>query len=182
MRISEDAYIPEEQIMLKELTHVCIVVRDVDATVRRLVQKFHIGPFTLRTVHTPESRGSVRGVPQAYSLRFAYARMGPVMLELVQPLDGTSLYSEYLEQHGEGVHHLGFPGRGRLDETLELWKKNDIEPLMVNRRPDARYGWAYMDTQDVAGCIFEVVCDPPLGWWDFDQLREEVSGHAPGDH
>ncbi|MFW6180490.1 MAG: hypothetical protein ACOC8N_01985 [Spirochaetota bacterium] len=31
-----------------------------------------------------------------------------MQLELVQPVDGLSIYADWLEEHGEGLHHFNF--------------------------------------------------------------------------
>lgn len=51
---------------------------------------------------------TLRGQPIEHSFRAALTTVGSVQLELIQPLDGPSLYTEHLEAHGEGVHHIGF--------------------------------------------------------------------------
>ena len=43
---------------------------------------------------------------------------GPVVFELLQPLDGPSIYKEWLEEHGEGLQHIACmrPTREEADE------------------------------------------------------------------
>ncbi len=125
-------------------------------------------------VETPEERASMRGEPTSYTLKFAYAEAGPIVLELVEPVEGHSHYQEYLDDHGEGIHHIGFKNPGQLDEELERWKNGGMDPIQINRREDTRYGWAYLDTTDVVGCTLEIVCDPPLGWWETKALTEDL--------
>jgi catechol 2,3-dioxygenase-like lactoylglutathione lyase family enzyme len=40
-------------------------------------------------------------------VRIAYGRAPGQTIELLQPLDGTTIWSEYLREHGEGVQHIG---------------------------------------------------------------------------
>ena len=54
-----------------------------------------------------------------------------------------------------------------------------VDPLQVHRRDDTRHGWAYMDTEDLVGCVLEVVCDPPLGWWGYSRLLTDLQESAP---
>ncbi len=161
--------IPWDRVMLSGITHVCVVVRDVKAAAGRY-SELGIGPFKLREVQVPESRGTVRGLPASFSVRFAYAEAGAVMLELAQPLDETGLHAEFLASHGEGLHHIGFRGSQPLERELQVWSAAGIDALQVVRRDDERYGWAYLNTQSEVGCLLEVVCDPPLGWWDAQTL------------
>jgi hypothetical protein len=36
----------------------------------------------------------------------AETQVGDIVFELLQPLDGPSIYQEWLEQRGEGLHHV----------------------------------------------------------------------------
>ena len=36
----------------------------------------------------------------------AEVHAGPIVFELIQPLDGPSIYKEWLDEHGEGLHHV----------------------------------------------------------------------------
>jgi methylmalonyl-CoA/ethylmalonyl-CoA epimerase len=149
--------IPEDRIQLNEIVHACVVVRDVEATAKNISEKFSIGPFEVRQKSYPESNASIRGEPVAYTLKFAYAKMGPITLELVETVEGRTLYQEFLEEHGEGLHHLGFPTPLPFDKELEKWEKMGIKALQVSRLDDPEEGWAYMDTQKLAGFILEIL-------------------------
>jgi len=180
-QVQRDSIIPDDRLMLPGISHICLVVYDVEKTARHWADAFGVGPFTIRTVETPETRGEVRGEPAAFTLKFAYAQMGPFVLELVETVSDSAIYQEHLEAKGEGVHHLGFNIPGSLDCELEKWDRAGFKPLMVNRRELSQYGWAYMDTESTAGCILEIVCDPALGWWqtlqmtgDFEALKSNA--------
>lgn len=149
--------IPEDKIMLHEIIHVCIVVRDVEKTAKVFAEKFGIGPFRIAVVNTPSSRASVHGEPMDYTLKFGHVRVGPMTLELVETLKGKTIYQEFLEKYGEGIHHIGVPTPLPFDSELKKWQKLEIRPLQVNRMESAGEGWAYMDTQGLVGCILEIL-------------------------
>jgi hypothetical protein len=149
--------VPEERIMLREIVHVCVVVKDVEKTAKEYADKFGVGPWRIREVETPATRASVRGEAVGYRLKFGHARMGPISLELVETLEGRTIYQEFLEEHGEGLHHIGVPTPLPFDAELEKWGRLGIEPLQVNRMESPEEGWAYMDTQGLIGCILEIL-------------------------
>ena len=149
--------VPDDKILLREIVHACVVVRDVDKTTRNMTEKLGIGPWEVRLKTYPESQASVRGVPGECTYKFAYTKMGPITLELVETVKGRSIYQEFLEQHGEGLHHLGFPTPLPFDDELEKWEKMGIQPLQINRLDDPEEGWAYMDTQKLTGFILEIL-------------------------
>ena len=151
-------FIPEDKIMLREIVHVCIVVRDVEKTAKAYYEKFGIGPWRISISHTPSSRASVHGEPIDYTLKFGNAQVGPIRLELVETLEGKTIYQEFLEEHGEGLHHIGVPTPTPFETELEKWQNLGIKALQVNKSGrDPEEGWAYMDTQPIVGCILEIL-------------------------
>jgi len=157
MGISENRSIPDDKIMLREVIHVCIVVRDVEKTASVFAEKLGVGPFRIRTVHTPSSRARVHGEPTEYTLKFGHAKMGPITLELVETVAGKTIYQEFLEKHGEGLHHIGVPTPLPYGAELEKWRRNGIDILQGNAMENPEEGWAYMDTQGLVGCIIEIL-------------------------
>jgi methylmalonyl-CoA/ethylmalonyl-CoA epimerase len=84
------------------------IVHDLDEAVRRWSAHLGIGPWTGYRLEPPrlkEMRYYDRDVE--FSFRHAFAWQGEVQLELIQPLAGPSIFSDHLEAHGEGLHHVG---------------------------------------------------------------------------
>ncbi len=78
--------------MMDSFDHVGIVIKDVQATLESWQSKLGIGPWTVR---------------DAGALKLAHASLGPVQFELLQPVEGKpSLWADFLNTHGEGLHHV----------------------------------------------------------------------------
>jgi methylmalonyl-CoA/ethylmalonyl-CoA epimerase len=89
------------------LVHVAVVVRDVDKTIKRL-EALGIGPFC-EAQAPPGAEGLLfRSQPLAWNFREYKAKIGDLELEIFQPDDNPSPWKEFLDTHGEGIHHLGF--------------------------------------------------------------------------
>jgi methylmalonyl-CoA/ethylmalonyl-CoA epimerase len=163
MSMSDGKTIPNDIVMLQDFHHICLLVRDVEKVAQNFSKAFGIGPFTATPYETPASKGTVHGKPQGYKLKFANAKIGPISLELVEPIEGNSALTEFLEERGQGLHHLAYRCPPPLDEELAKWKKVGIDPLQVDKNisDDPRYGWAYMDTEKLVGCVLEILCLPP---------------------
>ena len=60
-----------------------------------------IGPWNVYTIGAPSMTGmTYRGEPADFRIRHALAFSGEVMIELVQPLEGQSIWQEYLDARG----------------------------------------------------------------------------------
>jgi methylmalonyl-CoA/ethylmalonyl-CoA epimerase len=87
------------------LHHTSWIVEDLEATARRLASDLAVR-WSVWTIE-PEVC-IVRGREVPYSFRVAIAAVGDSNLELVQPLEGHSVYVEHLADSGEGYHHTCF--------------------------------------------------------------------------
>ena len=93
--------------LLSNISQVAFVVKDLDASVERYSSLWGLGPWQVWTVDFGAMRGvTFRGEPANCSFRVAMTRFGPWELELVQPLEGDSPHQEFLDNHGEGMHHM----------------------------------------------------------------------------
>jgi methylmalonyl-CoA/ethylmalonyl-CoA epimerase len=98
----------EPAFLTPPYTQVASIVRDLDQAVRAWTHELGIGPWTGYRLAPPRLQETrYRGEAVEFSLRHAFAWKGDVQFELVQPLEGPSIFAEHLEAHGEGLHHLG---------------------------------------------------------------------------
>jgi hypothetical protein len=85
-----------------------VVVRDLDEAVAQWVGQLGIGPWTGYRLEPPILKDMrYHGEDVEFSLRHALAWQGELQFELVQPLDGPSIFADHLGVHGEGLHHVG---------------------------------------------------------------------------
>jgi len=142
-------------ITLSQIDQVGIVVRDLDRAMEYYTSTFGIGPFRIVKL---EREGLIRGKVTSFHLRLAIAQVGSVAFELIQSLDDVSIHNEQLAAKGEGLHHLGFYVEDMEAKIAELGKRG-IGVLQSARTE--RGGFAYMDTEGVAGVIFELIQRAP---------------------
>jgi hypothetical protein len=143
----------------KNLVQIGVVVRDLDQTMAALSKIFGIGPFR-QVVYPPADRGEMqltyRGQPGHFSHRIAFVELGPVELEIAQPLEGESGLTEFLAGHGEGIQHIRF-NVPELEPVLDYLAGHGIRPLMsgLGLRPGTR--WVHLDTAGQVGFVVEVM-------------------------
>jgi len=139
--------------------HISMVVKDMGKAIDHF-NGLGIGPFPPflgGPEGMPVSDKTVRGNPSDYEmdLRYADGGMGGIALELIQPLKGRSIYDDFLEDKGEGFHHLAFLVKDLDKETAEM-EDRGFKVIQTGARPKAR--WAYFDTDKMSGgCIVELI-------------------------
>ena len=95
--------------LLSSLTivQVAIIVRDLEASATRQSRLLGNGPWRVYELgpHRIE-RYENRGSPATGRTLLALNDARP-QVELLQPLSGRSIHQEWLDDHGEGLHHVG---------------------------------------------------------------------------
>ena len=134
-----------------EIDQVCLVVRDLEKTVDRLRDLMNLGPFQFKETDRPDA--VVHGKRTHVRARRAYTQAGPVELELIEPGEGENAFREFLDNHGEGVHHFGILVTD-LEQALARFEEKGIGVLQQWERGRTRL--AYLDTEASLGVILEL--------------------------
>jgi len=132
---------------------VGIVVRNLDQAIEMYSSIWGIGPWDVQNVEFGDV--TVRGKPASLKARIGFAQLGPVQIELIQPLEGRSIYDEHLETKGEGLHHLGFLVPDMEERVAEMERRGVA--VLQSGRMGRKSGFAYMDTTQSAGVILEFI-------------------------
>ncbi len=146
---------------LGRIAHTGLVVRDLRAAMDRYWRMVGIGPWKVHVYETPPQGALYRGRPSLYTARIAVATAGSVCLELTQPLEGESIYSEFIEARGEGLHHIALVVPS-LDDALVPFREWGIDILQstdgIGEKRDGRQ--AFLDTLQPLGAILELIQPP----------------------
>ena len=138
-----------------EIRQVGVVVKDLDKTVEHLTS-LGLGPFTIHTATHPAA--TVRGKKASYQVRLALSQQGPVQIELIEYQKGETIQKEFLDDKGEGLHHILFRVRD-IDATLKKFTDQGIDVLQQDKFVGGG-GLAYMGTDRIGGIIIEVIQFP----------------------
>jgi 4-hydroxyphenylpyruvate dioxygenase-like putative hemolysin len=160
----------QPRIKLGPLSHIGIVVEDMDQAIDYYERVFGLGPFQTEVYDLSQFTHKSKPINAKVKAGIAYA--GSVFVELVQVLEGETPHSEFLRQRGEGLQHVAFSVED-IDSALAELAKEGIEPLMsytltieapgnekdgsptTRRRFDIHE--AYLDSTSVGGTIIQLL-------------------------
>ena len=141
-----------EETKLPPLHHVSIVVQDIEKAAQYYSSAFGIGPFPIREVNMDGVM--VRGKRTTSKTKIALARSGGIRIELIQPIEGENVYTEFLRTKGEGLHHLAFVVDD-LEGIVASLAKQGIKPIVSHK--ESEYSYVYLDSDQIGGVIFELI-------------------------
>lgn len=135
----------------KEISHVGILVDDIEKAARNLEKMIGIGPFRILE---PEYRDTTyNGKPAKFKVKIALAKAGPIDVELMQPIQGETIYDNYIKRKGYGIHHIGIK-TGNIEQTEKEMNEKGFRIVQSGNRPGVK--WAYLDTEQRTGLIIEL--------------------------
>jgi methylmalonyl-CoA/ethylmalonyl-CoA epimerase len=103
--------------VFNETMQLGIVVRDLEATVRRYEDDYGIGPWQFARIDLGAANDYREyGEPVERSNRIAVATVGQVMWELIEPLDEEGIYARF--HPGLRRDRRAGGAQGRLDAQL----------------------------------------------------------------
>jgi catechol 2,3-dioxygenase-like lactoylglutathione lyase family enzyme len=150
-----------ENAFISGVQQVALVVRDIDKTLEEYTNRLGIGPWWVSLYGPPKMTDMrIRGKAISYSMKLALAWTGSTMWELIEPVDGPSIYKEFLEAHGEGLHHLLVEYDGiDFDQAIATFTERGCPPLMEGSLGAIRF--VYVETESPLKTVLEIVHRPP---------------------
>jgi methylmalonyl-CoA/ethylmalonyl-CoA epimerase len=166
---------------LPQLFHIGWVVRDCAAAQQELSARLGAGPFVSAGKAARFDQALVHGQPTPFSLRIAFGALGGVLLELLEPLDDKSPHAEFLDTHGEGMHHLAYLVPD-FDEQLAAVRgaRPEAELLIDGTGPGNPVRWVYVDGGAAHGTVIELLERTPTAEAVFGAALELVAGSQDG--
>lgn len=118
--------------------HTGIIVADLEAAMDAYLEDFSYGFFHFVV---NEVNATLGGSSATFSVRIGMGQLGLNLIELIQPVSGTTLYSQHLAQKGTGLHHLGFSASdvGVARKQLEVRGYSCLQNGKINGLVDFSY-------------------------------------------
>ncbi len=97
------------KVKITEIQQVCIVVNDLRKTIEAYWNILGIGPWAIFDFGQPKVPDlKYYGKPAWGRYLGAVVQVGPIELELFETIEGASVYQDWIDEHGEGLHHMKF--------------------------------------------------------------------------
>ncbi|MBW8750030.1 MAG: VOC family protein [Propionibacteriales bacterium] len=127
------------------IIQIAWVTDDIAATEVLLREQFGSGPWTrIPDVHFDREHSRLRGEPQEFTAHVSLAYAGELQLELIEPVDGRSVHTEFLADHGPGLHHVCFA----VDDLASACARAEaagVPVLQTGSMMDGEIEFAYLD-------------------------------------
>lgn len=127
----------------RHINHVCMAVRDIDATLAFYQKVFGTGKAEVEEI---EDQG----------VRASLVRVGGSQLEFIQPTDPNGSVARFIESKGEGMHHICFEVAD-VQQTLDRLDAEGIQLIDKSPREGLSGTIAFLHPRATGGVLIELV-------------------------
>ena len=137
------------------ITQIGILVNDIEKVSEAYADFFGVDKPEIGITDTADiARTSHNGVATEARAKLAFFDMGSLQLELIEPDHQPSTWRDYLNEHGEGPHHIAFVVDG-MKEKIMLLEGKGFPLQQKGEYTGGRY--AYMDTFKELKVVLELL-------------------------
>ncbi|MFL5686070.1 MAG: VOC family protein [Chloroflexota bacterium] len=140
------------------ITQISLAVTDLDALMERYHRAFGWAPWQVFDHVPPVHHATMlRGESVHYALRGAEVYVGSVNFELLQPLEGPNLWTEFIDRRGPGIASIATMFHERVDGDAVKAAFKDRYGIPVTMKADIgdHIEYYYLDTEARFGCLIE---------------------------
>ena len=148
----------------RKIVQICYVTRDYKKTIKNWLDYLKVGPWVILSLSDKTTRNvKIDGklVKEPFEFIVAFSYIGDMQIEVIQPVRGPSAYTKFIDQKGEGIHHI----KEKVDDVilkkvLDDYKKKKIDVCFSGQFDiDLFY---YLDLESIIGSIYELGNSPVL--------------------
>ncbi len=140
--------------MLKRVDHIGIAVHDLDATIALYRDTF--GVVEWERLSLVERHMDV-----------AICRVGDTLLEFITPTSNQAAFAKFLQERGEGIHHIAYEVE-ELDDALRTLTGKGVRLVDAHGRPGIHNTCvAFLHPKATQGVLTELVQLP-----DHEEAKE----------
>ena len=120
-----------DKLNLDTYMHVGIVVNSIEETLKKMetisvFQQPNIVDFPPKEMKKEDVQLFYHGQKNWFTAKFCFIQIGCTEVELIEPLEGDSVWKDFLRERGEGVHHLKYEVDS-LNDTMAFFNSKGIE-------------------------------------------------------
>jgi len=144
-----------EKLNSTTVVQIGLIVKDAEKTASAYAEVFGIPkPAVVPIADDSFANTNYRGHTSKAKGKAAFFDLGPVQMELIEPVGTPSTWEEFLRTHGEGIHHIAFKTMD-MEATRKFLASKGMETVQHGGWDGGQY--AYVDCSKQLGTILELL-------------------------
>lgn len=140
-----------------KLHHICIVTRNLEKAKRNYAALTGLEvPETIVSKQYDIQNTIYMGepAPRTGCEQVLFSPDNGMIMEYIMPNEGKSAWNDFLNEHGEGIHHFCFTVKD-LDAVIERCGQYGMKLVQKGNFPGGHY--AYLDAMEYVGAALELL-------------------------
>lgn len=122
--------------------------------------KLFFGTGEIKIINWPvegiDPHSMLFGQPEKWKMKLGFIKYGNISLEIIEPVEGDSIFKRHLEEHGPGLHHIRF-SVDDIEKSSKLFIESGYSQIANGDGVHKGSKWAFFDTSsDFEGLIVEL--------------------------
>jgi hypothetical protein len=140
-----------------QISQIGVVCRDLERTMEQYTKLLGWGPWNVYRHEPPRlHQTELHGKETEYTMIGAETHVGELGFELLQPGAGPSIYKEWLETRGEGLHHVAVMLHDFDESTVLRERFTEVGTnVLMSGRIGETIEFYYLDTEPSLKIILE---------------------------
>lgn len=147
----------------RKIWQVCAITDNLEETLQQWVDRLEIGPWKVRSfnnenmdwMYLEHGKRGGKKVEEPWEMRIAITMVGDFEIEVIQPVKGPTIYQDWLDRHGPGLHHIKEKiSDEKLEDVMYEFEDNGV-PIMSTGKFFSDIH-AYMNAEPYVGFIYEL--------------------------
>jgi catechol 2,3-dioxygenase-like lactoylglutathione lyase family enzyme len=156
-------------------TQIAWVTRDLDATETALTGLLGVRKWVrIPEVHFAPDACSYLGKPADFVASISLSYLGDMQLELIEPVSGENVYSDFLRDSGPGLHHICMEAESpeRFDAALVQAAEQGAPVVQQGVMPGG-IQFAYVSAPQAGVPFLEIAYISPEMRAFYDYIKQE---------
>ncbi len=137
------------------VVQIGIIVKDVRKASRRYAEVFGLPePEVVPIAADSFAHTRYHGEASTATGKGAFFHLGPVEMELIEPVGQPSTWDDFLQTHGEGIHHIAVK-TGDMGAAKEFLASKGMDTIQEGGWDGGQY--AYIESTGQLGTILELL-------------------------
>ena len=139
----------------KSVMQIGIIVADIEAASQAWATMLGVPvPEIMITDTAEKAQTEYQNASTPARAKLAFFTLGPLSLELIEPIGEPSTWNDQLAAHGSSLHHIAFGVQG-MAEHLSVLAEHGMPLIQRGEYEGGRY--AYVDGVTQLGAIIELL-------------------------
>lgn len=138
-----------------QAVHIAIVVKDIQSVLENYCRLFRMEMPRVKLTGAPEdAKVEYRGLPTLTRAKQGFLQFGNLRVEFLEPDEQESTWKEYLDKHGNIVHHIAF-NVDNMEAAVSLLAEEEMPLIQKGAYNGGKY--AYIGSEDRLGVMLELL-------------------------